>query len=133
MRIKFPHYFQHDTMDCGPACVRMIAKYYGKSYSLQYLREHCFLTREGVSLLGISDAAERIGLKTVGAKITFEQLSKVKLPCIQIIVPSDETPTLSIPLVKAIENAKENSVEILSSEKNVLESRQKVDSEVFPI
>ena len=82
MLSKFPHYLQHDTMDCGPACVRMIAKYYGKSYSLQYLREHCFLTREGVSLLGISDAAERIGLKTVGAKITFEQLSKAKLPCI---------------------------------------------------
>lgn len=82
MQYKFPHYLQHDTMDCGPVCVRMIAKYYGKSYSLQYLREHCFLTREGVSLLGISDAAERIGLKTVGAKITLEQLSKAKLPCI---------------------------------------------------
>ena len=80
--LKFPHGLQHDTRFYGSVCIRMIAKYYGKSYSLQYLREHCFLTREGVSLLGISDAAERIGLKTVGAKITLEQLSKAKLPYI---------------------------------------------------
>lgn len=67
----FQSYQQLDSMDCGPTCVRMIAKYYGKSYSLQYLRENSFITREGVSLLGISDVAEKIGLKTIGAKITL--------------------------------------------------------------
>ena len=79
----FPHYLQLDSMDCGPSCLRMIAKYYGKSYTLQTLRERSFITREGVSMLGVSDAAESIGLKTMGVKITFDQLiSDVQLPCI---------------------------------------------------
>ena len=83
MRRNFPHYQQLDAMDCGPSCLRMIAKYYGKSYSLQTLRERCFITREGVSLLGISDAAEHIGFKTIGVRTSFEQLiSEAKLPCI---------------------------------------------------
>lgn len=70
-------------MDCGPSCLRMIAKYYGKSYSLQTLRERSFITREGVSMLGISDAAESVGFKTMGVKITFDQLvSDVLFPCI---------------------------------------------------
>lgn len=70
-------------MDCGPACLRMIAKYYGKNYSLQTLREYSFLSREGVSLMGLSDAAESIRLRTVGLRITLEQLKKdVPLPCI---------------------------------------------------
>ncbi len=56
---SFPHYLQLDAMDCGPSCLRMIAKYYGKSYSLQTLRARSFITREGVSMLGISDAGNR--------------------------------------------------------------------------
>jgi ATP-binding cassette subfamily B protein len=70
-------------MDCGPTCLRMIAKYYGRSYTLQNLREKCFITREGVNMLGISDAAESIGMHTQGVRITFEQLEKeALLPCI---------------------------------------------------
>ena len=83
MKRSFPYYSQFDSMDCGPSCLRMIAKYYGKSYSLQTLRERCFITREGVSMLGISDAAETIGFRTIGVRITFEQLSReATLPCI---------------------------------------------------
>ena len=79
----FPHYTQLDSMDCGPTSLRMIAKFYGKSYSLQNLRERSFITREGVSLLGISDAAESIGFRTNGIKTTFENLAKdVPMPCI---------------------------------------------------
>lgn len=79
----FPHYTQLDQMDCGPTCLRMIAKYYGRSYSLQNLRERSFITREGVSMLGISDAAESIGFRTNGVRITFEQLvSNIPLPCV---------------------------------------------------
>jgi len=79
----FPHYLQLDAMDCGPACLRMIAKHYGKHYSPQTLRERCFITREGVSMLGISDAAESIGFHTVGVRISFEQLVEdAILPCI---------------------------------------------------
>lgn len=77
------YYQQHDSMDCGPTCLRMVASFYGKNYSLQTLRDKCFITREGVSLLGISDAAESIGMRTKGVRITFEQLrNDVPLPCI---------------------------------------------------
>ena len=80
---RFPFYQQYDAKDCGPACLRMIAKFYGKNYSLQTLRERSYLTREGVSLLGISDAAEATGFKTIGVKIDFEQLAhEIPLPCI---------------------------------------------------
>lgn len=79
----FPHYFQLDAMDCGPACLRMIAKFYGKHYSLQTLRQRSFITRSGVSMLGISDAAESIGFRTSGVMIDFNQLVKdALLPCI---------------------------------------------------
>ncbi|MCK9234121.1 MAG: cysteine peptidase family C39 domain-containing protein [Acholeplasmataceae bacterium] len=70
-------------MDCGPACLRMVAKHYGKDYSLEFLRNLSFLSKRGVSLLGISDAAEQIGFKTIGVEIGWIQLSKeVPLPCI---------------------------------------------------
>lgn len=80
---SFPSYHQLDSMDCGPTCLRMISKYYGHNFTVQHLREKCFLTKEGVSMLGISDAAESIGFRTNGVKITFEQLASEKpLPCI---------------------------------------------------
>ncbi|MDR0796779.1 MAG: peptidase domain-containing ABC transporter [Tannerella sp.] len=83
MQKSFPHFRQLDAMDCGPTCLRMIAKYYGRNYTLQSLRERSFITREGVSMLGISEAAESIGFRTTGVKITLEQLKKeVPLPCI---------------------------------------------------
>ena len=83
MLISFPHYTQLDAMDCGPTCLRMIAKHYGRSYSLQTLREKSFITREGVSMLGISDAAENIGFHTVGVRVNVEQLIEdVNFPCI---------------------------------------------------
>ncbi len=80
---SFPHYQQQEAADCGPSCLRMIAKYYGKAYSAEMLRKHCFISREGVSLLGISDAAEVIGMRTVGVQITFDQLvTDALFPCI---------------------------------------------------
>jgi len=83
MKKPFPHTLQLDAMDCGPACLKMIAKYYGKDYSIQYLRERSYITRMGVSMLGISEAADDIGFCTNGVEITFEQLIRdVPLPCI---------------------------------------------------
>ena len=80
---SFPHEFQMDAKDCGPACLKIIAKYYGKYYSLQYLRDLCGITREGVSLLDISYAAEKIGLRTISLKTTLDDLvNKVPLPVI---------------------------------------------------
>ncbi|HBK40892.1 MAG TPA: ABC transporter ATP-binding protein [Porphyromonadaceae bacterium] len=80
---SFVTYTQLDAMDCGPTCLRMIARHYGRHYSLETLRQHSFITREGVSMLGISDAAEYIGFRTSGVMISFEQLVKdAPLPCI---------------------------------------------------
>lgn len=80
---KFPFYHQLDAMDCGPTCLRMIARYYGKSYSVQSLRQRSSITREGVSLLGISDAADSIGLKNIGVRLPFDKLqTDAPLPCI---------------------------------------------------
>lgn len=80
---KFPSYHQLDSMDCGPTCLRIIAAYYGRIWPLQILRDRCHISREGVSLLGISDAAESIGFRTVGAKISFVQLcEEAILPCV---------------------------------------------------
>ena len=80
---QFPWEYQMDAKDCGPACIKMIAKYYGKYYSLQYLRDLCGITREGVSFLDISYAAEKIGLRTVAVKATMENLTnRIPLPCI---------------------------------------------------
>lgn len=70
-------------MDCGPACLQMIAKYYGRYYSLQTLRGSCCITREGISLGGISEVAEKIGLRTIGASYQFEDvLTDARLPFI---------------------------------------------------
>ena len=68
---SFPFYNQHDAMDCGPTCLRMIAAFYGRIYSLENLREKSLITSEGTSLLGISEAAENIGFRTTGVKVSF--------------------------------------------------------------
>lgn len=70
-------------MDCGPTCLKMIAAYYGKDCSLDFLRAHAHITRNGVSLSGISEAAEQVGFRPLSVKITYEQLIKeAPLPCI---------------------------------------------------
>lgn len=80
---RFPFYRQLDAMDCGPSCLRMIAKYYGKSFSVQQLRDQSFIQRTGVNMLGISEAAESIGMRATGVRTTIEKLKEQsKLPCI---------------------------------------------------
>jgi ATP-binding cassette subfamily B protein len=76
INIKFHHYNQLASRDYGPTCLRMVAKHYGKSYSLQKLREESYITRGGVSMLGISEAAEGIGFRTTGVRIGWEQFAK---------------------------------------------------------
>lgn len=81
--MQYSHYKQLDAMDCGATCLRMIAKFYGRAYSAKFLKERCYTRRTGVSMLGISDAADSIGFRTSGVKITIEQLIKeAPLPCI---------------------------------------------------
>ncbi|WP_367211259.1 peptidase domain-containing ABC transporter [Sphingobacterium sp. R2] len=80
---NFPIDRQLDMMDCGPACLKMVAKYYGKYYSLQYLRDLCGSTKEGVSLAGISHGAESIGIRTIAAHCSISDLLfKVPFPII---------------------------------------------------
>jgi len=80
---KFPITIQLDAMDCGPSCLSMIIKYYERSYPLQYLRELTYASRNGVTMLGIADAAEAVGLKSLGIRTSFDKLAeKVILPCI---------------------------------------------------
>lgn len=78
----FPHFSQHDAMDCGPTCLRMVAAYYGRIYSLENLREKSLINREGTSMLGSSEAAENIGFRSTGVKVSFEELKTAPLPCI---------------------------------------------------
>jgi ATP-binding cassette, subfamily B, bacterial len=80
---QFPFYHQLDQMDCGPTCLRMIAKHYGRSLNLQKLRDNAGFSREGVSLLGIAEAAESIGFKTLAVKVSYERLAQdAPLPCV---------------------------------------------------
>ena len=80
---RFPTEYQMDAKDCGPASLKMVAKYFGRYYSLQYLRDKCGITKEGVSLLGISAAAESIGFHTAAFKCTIDDfITKAPFPAI---------------------------------------------------
>lgn len=84
----FNHIQQLDEMDCGPACLKMIADWYGRTISLQKLREKCHISKQGVSLEGIADAAENIGFRAIAVKVSVESkrdkpgLIEFPLPCI---------------------------------------------------
>lgn len=80
--MAFPFYRQADEKDCGPTCLKSIAKHYGKSISLSSLREYSETQREGSNLLNLSNAAEKIGLRSMGVKISLEDLQEAPLPCI---------------------------------------------------
>jgi ATP-binding cassette subfamily B protein len=81
--MSFPFVKQPDAMDCGPSCLKMVAGFYKKNFSLETLRKKCYITREGVSFLGLSEAADSLGFRTLGVKIPFSKLlENVPLPCI---------------------------------------------------
>ncbi|CAA0230756.1 ABC transporter ATP-binding protein [Tenacibaculum maritimum] len=83
MKSKFPFYKQLDLKDCGPTCLKIIAKFYGKIYSIDFLREKAHITQQGSSYGGIAEAAEIIGMHSLGANITYNTLAKeAPLPCI---------------------------------------------------
>lgn len=85
---RFPVEYQMDSQDCGPASLKIIAKYFGKYYSLQYLRDRCGITKAGVSLLDLSTGAESIGLRTLAIKCTINDLV-LKVPFPAIVFWSD--------------------------------------------
>lgn len=72
-----------DQTDCGPTCIRMIAKHFGKDYSLEYIRERSYISRTGASLLGLSEAAQAIGLRSLAVSISYKRLlEEAPMPCI---------------------------------------------------
>ncbi len=82
MAVSFPFYKQLDQSDCGPTSLRMVAKYHGRNYPIEYLREKCYITRAGVSVAGISEAAQAIGMRTLAVKVPFSKLKEAPMPCI---------------------------------------------------
>lgn len=80
---RFPVDYQMDSQDCGPACLKIIAKYFGRFYSLQYLRDRCGITKQGVSLENLSTGAESLGLRTLAIKCTLDDIiNKIPFPAI---------------------------------------------------
>ena len=79
---KFPNYKQADNKDCGPTCLKIISKHYGKTINIQELRDFSETTREGSNLLFLSDAAEKVGFRTLGVKLNLKSLEEAPLPCI---------------------------------------------------
>lgn len=79
---RFPIIIQHDSMQCGIACLQMVCRYFGKEYSAESLSRLCSATTEGVSMLGICRTAERLGLKTVSGRMTVDKLCNAPMPCI---------------------------------------------------
>ncbi len=79
---KFPFYKQADTKDCGPTCLKIVAKYYNNNFSIEKLRSLSETTRSGSSLLALSEASEKLGLRSLGVKIPLERLLEAPLPCI---------------------------------------------------
>ena len=83
MNNSFSYYKQLEAKDCGPTCLKMIAKFFGKSFSISFIRNLCLTTREGSSMLGINEAAEKLNLNTFATKISFKTLNEdAPLPCI---------------------------------------------------
>jgi ATP-binding cassette subfamily B protein len=86
--MTFPFTQQLDAMDCGPACLKMVSDYYGKHTSLQRLRDMCHISKVGVSMEGIADAAESLGYRTIAVKIAYDTIKdkhgliEFPLPCI---------------------------------------------------
>jgi ATP-binding cassette subfamily B protein len=79
---RFIHYKQTDYKDCGPTCLKIIARHYGRSLNIQKLRDISETTREGSNLLLLSDAAEKLGFRTLGVRVNAKMLEEVNLPCI---------------------------------------------------
>lgn len=80
--LKFPTYNQPDSKDCGPSCLKIVAKHFGKTISLPELRELSETTREGSTLMSLSDTAEKIGFRTLGVKLSLKTITQANLPCI---------------------------------------------------
>jgi ATP-binding cassette, subfamily B, bacterial len=118
--MSFPFVKQPDAMDCGPACLKMVAGFYKKNFTFETIRKKCFITREGVSFLGLSEAADNLGFRTVGVRIPFEMLvDNAPLPAIVhwrqkhfvvVIKIKNETVWIADPAVGIVKYSKEDFI-----------------------
>lgn len=124
---RFPVDYQMDSQDCGPACLKIIAKYFGRFYSLQYLRDQCGITKQGVSLADLSIGAESIGLRTLAIKCTLEDVvNQIPFPAILFWKENLFLPTSPLILPPFYPNQNKNQY----SHNNTNTSKNKV-SETF--
>ncbi len=79
---KFPLFIQHDSMQCGIACLCMICKFFGRSISIETMANLCHANKEGVSLMGLSESATILGFHAIAARTSINKLQIVPLPCI---------------------------------------------------
>ncbi len=79
---NFPFFKQPGSKDCGPTCLKIIAKYFGKTISIQKARNLSETQRVGSSLLGLSNASELLGFRSLGIKVSLQKLEEAPLPCI---------------------------------------------------
>ncbi len=79
---EFPAFIQYDTMQCGATCLKIISKWYGREFSLEYLEKICSTTIDGVSVFGICEAAKNIGFDVISGKIDINNLINSSFPCI---------------------------------------------------
>ena len=82
MKDSFKCIIQSDSMMCGITCLQMVCKHFGREVSLRTLSKLCVATSEGVSMLGVNEAANKLGLRTMCARTDFDTLSKATLPCV---------------------------------------------------
>lgn len=123
---QFPFYKQPDNKDCGPSCLKIIAKFYHKRISIEQLRRFTETTRDGSTLLAMSDAAESIGFRSLGVSINIQKLKETPLPCIlhwnknhyvvlyKIKSPSSYFPTFRRSSMKEGRNSKKSSIYYIS-------------------
>lgn len=79
---RFPNYRQYDSKQCGPTCLRIVCKFFGKTITMNELSNVCETDNEGISLLGMTEAAQKLGLKTFVGRFGVDQLENINLPCI---------------------------------------------------
>ena len=80
---NFPNFRQTDRFDCGPTCLKIVSKFYGRNFSLEYLKEVCGITTNGTTVKSLIAGAEKIGFQTATALINYETIEKkAPLPCI---------------------------------------------------
>jgi ATP-binding cassette subfamily B protein len=113
LKRTFPTFLQTESKDCGPTCIKIIAKHYGKTFNIEQLRNLSETTREGSSLLGLSEAVEKVGFRSLGIRTSLKFLGEVPLPCIVHWNKEHYVVLYKIKYTKGFAKTKEKKIEAL--------------------